>query len=1204
MEVELQVVDASYTIEGDLAVVELFGRTREGKSVAVRYEDFHPYFHVMKKEKSDLLPLIKRELEEEIIAVQPVSLIYNGEKRDWYKVTIKTPEEVRKIRKKFQSRTPFASSDIIYALRFYYDLDLGLCVKATGEEITRNDYYTDIVLKAHKVERVKEPFAVPLTYLSFDIECSIKENTLLTLGAVVKKGDEWTSRIFSGDEDYIIREFERFVKVMDPDIITGYNIDNYDLTQLVHRANVRHIALPHLSRNKHGIRQHDRFWRATGRVIADAWWHTKLMKHPKRETLNAVAQEILGKKKLEIAASNIDHHWEVEREKVMAYCLNDAQLALELLIAVKAVDKGFNIGAIAKLPLSFAMENKTTQLIDSMLIREADREGYAVPCTLSDDDDEGKIEGAYVHEMATGVRNWIVVLDVKSMYPNIMINHNLCFSTYDPKNGTIVSPIGAKFKDPSVKKGIVPRVVEQLLIDRARVKKRMKEQPDWYEFYDGLQYGVKVLANCFSEDTYALTPHGVKPVKDLKVGDSVYSINPTNLSLEIKPIRHTQVYDYDGPMYHFLNSSIDLQVTPDHNMLFRHRGSKKRNSAFFIKAKKVYQTHNWFSGVHHLHTNVPTTALETVSLWHLVDASFICVIKPNKRWASTFEREKAVKYSTNLRAYYAPSKYIGNDPRAFEIAHDCKIRIKDYNNGYCKPFEFKSRDFMELLGWFISEGSMYYEKGRRGTVRGRTWTIHISQKMINKPNRTRIRALIQRMGFRTRTDKNGISFSSKLIAGYILSKGLNGSYNKYIPPELFELHPNLLRIIYESLMLGDGDSTEGRYSTVSRRLAEDMVHLCLLLGYGASYIFEKAGPHRSDIYRVYIRKKKHGGGLQARGNRYIVPPCKRQVYCVTVKDNHTIYAGRNGKFAWCGQSIYGAFTSGFYRFTNKEIGASITAYGREMTTAIIDTLSKEHLEVVLADTDSVGVQSPYKTLDETIKFGKELSERFSKGGFTLEFEKVFQSFFSHGAKKRYVGKVVWPEETLFVRGYEMRRTDAFDLQSTVLEQVFILVLDNRPTEAIDYARGVISDLKKGRIDINKLVISKTCKPFDHYKKPDSMANVRTARKLMALQYPFTPGSKVSWIVTDSCVSPAEVEPYIDGVPFTEKPDLMYYAERLAKTVGRVGEAFGWPADLLMEGKEQQALYAGTEKRATAMKHPTVQPQARTKQKSLEVFGDD
>jgi hypothetical protein len=43
--------------------------------------------------------------------------------------------------------------------------------------------------------------------------------------------------------------------------------------------------------------------------------------------------------------------------------------------------------------------------------------------------------------------------------------------------------------------------------------------------------------------------------------------------------------------------------------------------------------------------------------------------------------------------------------------------------------------------------------------------------------------------------------------------------------------------------------------------------------------------------------------------------------------------------------------------------------------------------------------------------------------------------------------------------------------------------------------------------------------------------------------------------------------------------------------------------MLIEGKEQQALFSGTEKRVS-MKHPTIQPQVRAKQKSLEVFGDE
>ncbi|MBM3300932.1 MAG: DNA polymerase II, partial [Deltaproteobacteria bacterium] len=450
MEVEMQVIDASYTMEDKLAVVELFGRTREGGSVAVRYENFRPYFHVSKDER--ILPMIKQHLKDEIISVQTVPLIYNGEKRDFFKITVKTPEEVKNVRNKLQSRAIFASADIVFALRFYYDLDLGLCVRVEGEQIENKNYYTDIVLKASKIEPIPKAFTVPLTYLSFDIECSIKDKILLTLSAVVKKGEEWIERIFVGDEECIIREFERFVKETDPDVITGWNIDNYDIAQLMQRAEAKNIAYPHLSRNIHGLRRHDRFWRATGRVIADAWWHTKLIEHPKKETLGAVAHELLNKGKLEIVGKKIDEHWAKEREKVIAYCLNDARLALEILLKVKAVDKGFNMAAVANLPLNQAMENRTSQFIDSLLIRAADREGYAVPCTKreGEDEEEEGIEGAYVHKIESGLRKWIVSVDFKSLYPSIIMANNLCFSTFDPKNGTIITPAEAKFLDPSI----------------------------------------------------------------------------------------------------------------------------------------------------------------------------------------------------------------------------------------------------------------------------------------------------------------------------------------------------------------------------------------------------------------------------------------------------------------------------------------------------------------------------------------------------------------------------------------------------------------------------------------------------------------------------------------------------------------------------------------------------------------------------------
>ena len=63
------------------------------------------------------------------------------------------------------------------------------------------------------------------------------------------------------------------------------------------------------------------------------------------------------------------------------------------------------------------------------------------------------------------------------------------------------------------------------------------------------------------------------------------------------------------------------------------------------------------------------------------------------------------------------------------------------------------------------------------------------------------------------------------------------------------------------------------------------------------------------------------------------------------------------------------------------------------------------------------------------KFGRDLAERFSREGGQLEFEKICEPLFSHGKKKRYVGRMVWPQGRAPDPGYETRRTDAFDLQS-------------------------------------------------------------------------------------------------------------------------------------------------------------------------------
>jgi DNA polymerase I len=64
---------------------------------------------------------------------------------------------------------------------------------------------------------------------------------------------------------------------------------------------------------------------------------------------------------------------------------------------------------------------------------------------------------------------------------------------------------------------------------------------------------------------------------------------------------------------------------------------------------------------------------------------------------------------------------------------------------------------------------------------------------------------------------------------------------------------------------------------------------------------------------------------------------------------------------------------------------------------------------------------------------------------------------------------------------------------------------------------------------------------------------------------------VSWIVTNSKRSPQEAEPYVSGRKFVGQPDCRYYAERIAQSLGRATEVYGWDDKSLMSGNQQMNL---------------------------------
>ena len=765
---DVRILCSSYSSRTGDAVVELYGKTREGQSIVVLAKDFHPYFFIIDPAESLAEQMRK---DPDVIEAVEDDLLVRGMIHHVLKIVIKHPWLMSDYTNRLRNKYRLLGTDIPFQDRFIYDNDLGSCIRVTGKEV-ESEYRTDLTVEMESSENV-EPFDPGLKVLSFDIENSVKHDTLYTICTVISDKDGIRNcDSATGSEKEIIASFTDTILREDPDVITGYNIENYDIRKILERAKInkmqdaltwgRDLSVPRLVS--------DRFWRIKGRLVVDAWWAAKRELRPKQETLNAVSLQVLGEQKLDVDPKYMDDEWKNDPEKVIKYCYKDAELALRILLSVGTVRKGMDLAAVSKLPVEDVLTSGTSTLVDSILIRAADREKIGVPANgrLTRTD---QIEGGYVHTMNPGLYHWICVLDFKSMYPSLIIAKNICFTTLS-EDGEIVSPDGVRYMSKERRVGLLPRILSDLMNERDSIKKRMKsaKDPAEHDYLNGLQAAVKVLMNTF----------------------------------------------------------------------------------------------------------------------------------------------------------------------------------------------------------------------------------------------------------------------------------------------------------------------------------------------------------------------------------------------------------------------YGVFASSFYRFTDKMIGSSITAFARWTVKTIIGELESEGHKVIYSDTDSVFVESPVKELEGSVEFGNRMADKYSKDGGTLEFEKIFEPMFSHGMKKRYVGRVVWPEkeDELFIRGYEIRRSDSFDLQSDMMTKLFTYILDENNDEALTMVRSIIQKVLRGDVPASELVISRTCKGLDAYENPDRQANIQAAKKLIAMGYEFIPGMKVSWIVTDSSKTPQVVEPYVSGKEFTARPDYKYYAERISQTASRITEVFGWSERDLMSGLQQATLFDG------------------------------
>jgi DNA polymerase delta subunit 1 len=455
----------------------------------------------------------------------------------------------------------------------------------------------------------------PFRILSFDIECAGRkgifpepqhDSVIQIANMVMRQGERepFIRNVFTLDtcapivgaqvissptEQIMLKKWSDFIRELDPDIITGYNINNFDIPYLINRANhlkvgdfvylgriknIKSVIKDSVIQSKQMGRRENKQVNFEGRVPFDLLFILFRDYKLRSYTLNAVSYHFLQEQKEDVHHSiitdlqNGDHQ---TRRRLAMYCLKDAYLPLRLLEKLMCIVNYMEMARVTGVSLPSLLTRGQQIKVVSQLLRKARDADYLIPAYSSQGNEGEQFEGATVIEPKRGYYSApIATLDFASLYPSIMIAHNLCYTTLvrptdrkklDIKDDDITqTPAGNFFVKPNVRKGLLPEVLESLLAARKKAKNDLKVETDPFKrsVLDGRQLALKISAN----SVYGFTGAQVGKLPCLEISGSVTAYGRDMIELTKNEVekRYTISNGYDADAFVIYGDTDSVMV--------------------------------------------------------------------------------------------------------------------------------------------------------------------------------------------------------------------------------------------------------------------------------------------------------------------------------------------------------------------------------------------------------------------------------------------------------------------------------------------------------------------------------------------------------------------------------------------------------------------------------------------------------------------
>ena len=334
------------------------------------------------------------------------------------------------------------------------------------------------------------------------------------------------------NEADLLRKFVHQWSIIEPDVITGWNTEFFDIPYLcnrlakvfdeesvkalspwgrVHDREVYQMGRRHQIYTIYGIAALDYF------DLYRKFTYT----NQERYTLDHIAFVELGERKDGNPFETFKEWYQKDYQSFIEYNITDVELVDKLEDKMRLIELCLTMAYDAKVNMTDVLGS--VRYWDNIIYNHLRKKNIVIPRKKENEKVE-KFEGAYVKDPQVGMHKWIMSFDLNSLYPHLIMQYNISPETLvddcemvegmvdkildgKAKNKTehCMTPNGAFFRKDV--KGFLPELMENMYNDRVKYKKLLLEAKQNYENigdpatlklisrYDNIQMAKKISLN-------------------------------------------------------------------------------------------------------------------------------------------------------------------------------------------------------------------------------------------------------------------------------------------------------------------------------------------------------------------------------------------------------------------------------------------------------------------------------------------------------------------------------------------------------------------------------------------------------------------------------------------------------------------------------------------------------------------------------------